>query len=375
MKVGGSVFKGDNMLFQRKKLAVVSIFSVLILLIFGGLAYYDHQKHYIETIWHENVECDDNILYVINSPILQRLKYIDQSGPARYLGPKLPAFSRYEHSIGVFALLKKFNVPFKEQVAGLFHDASHTVFSHVGDYIWAENINDYAESSYQDSIHANYLKKQNCEKILSKISLELKDIDLDHNKYLALDQKLPDMCADRIQYNIHTGVLTGKISKDDANNIVKSLDFKDGKWYFKDKESALKFAELSLYFTQNFWGAKWNTSMNIHFANALKRALSLKILTSDDMFSTDKKIMNKLTKNQDHIIQLNLQQCKEPLAPIKGCKYTKQHFTPKFRGVDPLVMQDQKLVRLSSIDMIFKSHYDEVKSWCQAGFEIDILRE
>ena len=184
------------------------------------------------------------------------------------------------------------------------------------------------------------------------------------------------MCADRIQYNIHTGVLTHKISKKEAADIINSLKFKDGKWFFNDVENAKKFAELSLYFTQNFWGAKWNTSMNIHFANILKRALKLKILSKKDMFSTDRAVINKIIKNQDHIIQLNLQQCKQPLTLIKGKKYTKQFFSPKFRGVDPLVIDDNgKLRRLSDIDIMFKNHYNEIKSWCKAGFEMDILAE
>jgi len=364
------------MFYKQRKIFIIFILSFISLSVLGYFSYKDYEYHHIETIWNEKIECDDNILKVINSPIIQRLKYIDQSGPARYLGPKLPSFTRYEHSIGILALLKKFNLSFKEQIAGLLYDSSHTVFSHVGDFIWADNINDYTESSFQDSIHMKYLKKYGCEKILKEIGLNLKDVDIENNNYLALDQSLPDMCADRIQYNIHTGVLIGKISKKDANDIVNSLGFKNSKWFFKDINLAKKFAELSLYFTQNFWGAKWNTSMNIHFANALKRALKLKILTSKDMFSTDKSIVNKLIKNQDRIIQLNLQQCKQPITRIQGQKYKKQVFHPKFRGIDPLIINQQgNLKRLSEVDIMFKNHYNEVKSWCKSGFEIDILSE
>ncbi len=364
------------MFYKYKKIFVIFTLSLIVLSILGYFSYKDYQQHHIEVMWNEKVECNDDILRIINSPIIQRLKHIDQSGPARYLGPKLPSFSRYEHSIGVLALLIKFNLSFKEQIAGLLHDASHTVFSHVGDFIWAENINDYSESSYQDSIHMKYLKEEGCDKMLREIGLTLKDIDIGKNGYLALDQTLPDMCADRIQYNIHTGILIGKISKSEAKVIIDSLGFENKKWFFTDTNTAKKFAELALYFTQNFWGAKWNTSMNIHFANALKRALKLKILTSKDMFSTDKSVVNKLIKNQDYIIQLNLQQCIQPIFHIQGKKYKKQRFYPKFRGVDPLI-KDQKgnLVRLSDVDIMFKNHYNEVKSWCKTGFEIDILDE
>ena len=108
----------------------------------AGFYFCGHNKTFQNIIiWNEKVDCAD-VMPVINSDVMQRLKDIDQSGAARYLGVKLPAFSRYEHSVGVYALLKKAGALKKEQVAGLLHDASHTVFSHVGDYIWAKKIDD-----------------------------------------------------------------------------------------------------------------------------------------------------------------------------------------------------------------------------------------
>ena len=342
-------------------------------IIYGGSWYY---SHYIETqlsVGYEKFNCKE-FLPIINSDVMQRLKYIDQSGPARYLGPGLPAFSRYEHSIGVFALLKKVGASKKELVAGLLHDASHTVFSHVGDYIWAKNINDYSEESFQDKIHLSYLHQAKVESILKIMGMNLGDVDIKKNKYPALEQDLPDMCADRIQYNLHTGLIMGLINKQDVNDIVNDLEFKDGKWFFKDPILARKFANLSLYFTQNFWGAKWNTSMNIHFANALKRALKLNIISTKDLFSNDRIVMNKLIKNQDYLIQLNLQQCKQPVDKIVGKKYTTEKYHPKFRGIDPLVKKKSgELVRLTEIDHMFKNSYVTVEKWCKDGFEIDIL--
>ena len=83
------------------------------------------------------------------------------------------------------------------------------------------------------------------------------------------------------------------IDKKDVREILNDLKFKGGKWFFKDAIIARKFANLSLYFTQNFWGAKWNTMMNIHFANALKRAIKIKLISKDELFSTDDIILNK----------------------------------------------------------------------------------
>lgn len=339
--------------------------------VYNSTTNYNHAK----TVFG-NYEYDKEILEVINSPVMQRLKNVDQSGPARYFGPVFPAFSRYDHSVGVWAILKKAGCSIKEQIAGLIHDSSHTVFSHVGDYIFAKNINDYVQDSYQDSIHLKSLQKTKVKAILEKAGFLAEDFDPEKNEYLCLEQPLPDMCADRIQYNIYTGELLGIISSDDAKAIADNIKFEKGKWFFSDKKLAKKFADLSLYFTQNFWGSKWNTSMNIHLANALKRALDLKLITVKELFSTDDIVMNKLVKNQDHLIQLNLQQCKMPLEKIPGKKYKTESFKPKFRGIDPLIKKENgKFVRLTKLDHMFKNHYEAVKKWCNDGFDLDILTD
>lgn len=58
------------------------------------------------------------LLEIINSPTLQRLKDIDQAG---YFEPYFPGtcHSRFEHSVGVCSLLKKYGAPIEEQIAGL----------------------------------------------------------------------------------------------------------------------------------------------------------------------------------------------------------------------------------------------------------------
>ncbi|MBQ7524652.1 MAG: hypothetical protein IJT08_03535, partial [Alphaproteobacteria bacterium] len=253
--------------------------------------------------------------------------------------------------------------------------ASHTVFSHVGDYIWAKDINDYADESFQNSIHLKYLHDNKLEDVLELLDMSLQNMDVENGQYRALEQPLPDMCADRIQYNIHTGVILGKLSKTEANDIASDLHFEEGRWFFTDPQIAKKFAEISLYCTQNFWGARWNTSMNIHFSNALKRAVDLKLLTMKDIFTTDAEVLKKVTESDDEVIKLNLQQCEQPVSRIPGKSYKTEFFKPKFRGVNPLVKDKSgKLRRLTELDPMFRNYYESVKKWCDEGFEIDILQ-
>ncbi|GHT88437.1 hypothetical protein FACS1894113_0860 [Alphaproteobacteria bacterium] len=335
--------------------------------------FYQSQKVEFETCWGDKFTIPSEIVAIIETPAMQRLLGVDQAGPARYFGVGLPAFSRFEHSLEVWALLKMKGADIKEQAVGLLHDASHTAFSHVGDYIFAKNTSDFTEQSYQDSIHDTYMKNSGLENLLTKIGLNIDRINPDCGEYWMLEQSLPDMCADRIQYNVKTGLLFKLITEEDAKNIMQDVTFKDGKWFFNNKNLASKFAKLSVHFTKNFWGKAENTLLNICFSLTIKRALKLKIITEKDLFSTDSELLTQIMKSSDKIIQLTLQQCDNPLETIPGQTYKTEHFCPKFRGIDPLILIDGKCIRLSEIDEEFKKCYEEVEAWCEVGYDIRYL--
>jgi HD superfamily phosphohydrolase len=323
-------------------------------------------------IWVVDPEDDVVLKEIINSDVIQRLKKIDQSGPPRYFGPKLPAFSRYDHSLGVLAILQKAGASKFEQISGLLHDSSHTVFSHLGDYLFAKKkITKYTEKSYQDSTHLTYLQTK-AGSLLKKLNIKVEDIDPNNEKFTMLEQSLPDMCADRIQYNIHTGLLFGIISHREARDVVADLQFNDGKWFFTNPVLAKKFATLSVRFTQEFWGAKWNVMMNIHMKNAVKRAIKLGLITGKDIFSTDDIVLDKLSSSDDEIIKLNLRRCDKHEEEVDDPSFVTEQFYPKFRGIDPLVQTESGLVRLTEIDADFKAYYERVKGWCAKGYSLRV---
>ena len=101
------------------------------------------------------------LLELIDSQAFQRLKSIHQYGVSYYTTHR-EEYTRYDHSLGVFAILRLKNASLEEQIAGLLHDVSHTVFSHVGDWIFQEN-------EYQDLIHSDFLERYGLGDILRKI--------------------------------------------------------------------------------------------------------------------------------------------------------------------------------------------------------------
>ncbi|MBI2636570.1 MAG: HD domain-containing protein, partial [Parcubacteria group bacterium] len=93
---------------------------------------------------------DPLALSLIALPAFQRLYQVGQYG-SYWFGLPHANTNRAEHSLGVYYLLKHFGASYEEQIAGLLHDISHTVFSHVIDYVY----NDVSTQGVQDRAHAS----------------------------------------------------------------------------------------------------------------------------------------------------------------------------------------------------------------------------
>lgn len=339
------------------------------------------QSLVVETVWGTETITDPCAIELINSSMMQRLHHIDQSGPQSYFGIAdngepliVPHFSRFEHSVGVYLLLVKAGVPHDEQIAGLMHDASHTVFSHVGDMVFGKGD---GAKSYQDGIHIDYLHSyDDVTKILHRYNMRIEDMDPDKEEYTALERPLPDLCADRIQYIIHTGVILSCITQDQAREIVQDLEFKNGLWFFKNVEIAHRFASISLYCLQALWGGHVNSFFYLIFKQMLLRALELELVTAHDLhYSIDKKILEVLSQSNDTYIQRLFQYTDnwEQWYKVVPYDHSDINYRIKFRGVNPYVLINGALQRLTAIHSAYASEYEKEKQWCHNGYGLQLL--
>lgn len=328
-------------------------------------------KQTVSTVWGQE-EMDHPLLeQLLASPAMERIKKIDQSGPPAYFG-YTPPFSRYDHCVGVWALLKHAGVTLEEQSAGLLHDASHTVFSHLADMLFCHDTRTHA-CSYQDSIHEWFLEKMDIPKLTLPYEIPLAMLNPDNENYAALERPLPHLCADRIQYNIHTGVIFKVISNKEAQEIVHDLQFKNGVWFFTSVPTAKKFAKLPLLFTKQLWGSPYNHIFYQFFSEILRQSFSDKLFTKEDFhFGTDQALLEKIQASSNHIIQTLLKKCTDIFAQFTVVPYGKGTYNhkPKCSGIDPLVMTRQGVKRLREIDPEFDQEFKEVQDWCTAGYGI-----
>ena len=340
----------------------------------------------ISTVFGDVNEQNQVILELIDSKAMQRLKYIDQSGPEPYFILNTPSFSRYEHSIGVYALLKRYNLTPTEQIAGLLHDASHTVFSHLADQIFQKGLD--RTESYQDNIHNWYLQQMHIDDIIAKSNLSTNDISPKNDKFFALEQPYPDMNADRIEYNLHTALVFNDLEQSEIQQILQSLHFENNKWYFIDVKNATKLANLSTNYTKSFWGSAHNAAIYTTAAAAVKYALDKKILCANDLhFGVDQDIVKLLRDNNDPILKkliIIMENIDDYFIETKPNNFD-VHQLVKMRGIDPLVMHNQQLQRLSAVNADFKHELEITQQYAKRGvylkfknindkFILDLLR-
>lgn len=305
---------------------------------------------------------------LLTAPSMKRLEHINQYGITPFI-KDLPPYSRYTHSVGVMVLLRLYGAPLTEQIAGLLHDVSHTVFSHVGDFLYTASHND----SYQDTIHEWFIAQTELKGILESHGYSISDIIHKNGTFLLLEREIPDICADRLEYVLYGGQLKGIISKEDITHLLKHLKTRDTHWYFDDIQAARMFADCALSLTKNEFASASGLITYKWAAQALHRACDIKLIDKHEIhFSIDQDVWKKLSESQDEQIKDHMHKLKNFTKII--CLSTPEdydvHMIGKFRGINPFVLVDNKLVRLTACDPAFKKEYDKVKEVIAQGWYI-----
>ncbi len=295
------------------------------------------------------------VLELIKTLSFQRLKEISQVVHAPIYLKILnlpfikPQVYRFEHSLGVFVLLKIFGAPFEEQISGLIHDLSIPVFSHSVDYALKEGSE--IDHSFHDKIHKEFVKNSEIPKILKRFGFDINYI-LDDKNFPLKEKLLPELCADRIDYSIRDAVAYGIISKKEAEEFFENLRAIKNSWVFEDFESAKKFAKFYKKMNDYFYSGIATALMFRTVGDSLAYSLSRGIISQEDLFTTDERVLRKIKKfrKSDKKLELFLKRCEGNTAFKIDKKNYDAHCFCKSRVVDPLFKTKGSIKRLSRVD-------------------------
>ncbi len=309
---------------------------------------------YTDRVYGEFDITEPVILELINSSSIQRLKDIDQAG-YRPLWTKQDVdvgeydHSRLAHSIGVYLLLKKYNAFLKEQIAGLIHDVSHSAFSHCIDYVLDSGSEQ--EHDHQDNVFESFIRKTEVPEIIKKYGFDLKYI-LDNENFPLKEKDLPDLCADRIDYSLRAAVIFGELNDEDKKYLLDNLTVENNNWVFKNFESAEKYAELFLKLNTVYYSGFPSAVMFRTVGDYLRYALQKGYISENDLYTTDKIVLEKVRNflDKDKKLKLLWERMNNKVKVSNNpTNYDAQVFC-KSRVVNPLFKSNGKLKRISEVE-------------------------
>lgn len=296
-----------------------------------------------------NISFDDPIIVdLLATPALERLKGVDMGGYYEIYFPH-SKHSRFEHSVGVAWLLKRFGASLEEQVSGLLHDVSHSAFSHTIDY--ALSSSNQAAQSYQDDIHEDYIKRTILPIILKKYNFSVEDI-LDDTRHPLKENNLPDLCADRIDYILRGGIAYGVLSFAEAQGFLNALVAKDGRWIFCDYEKARKFAEVFRRINHSYYSNIETALMFRTTGDWMAYALEKKYISLSELYTTDDEVIEKINgfvETDGHLRKLWERMNRKVKYSLEETR-AERSTVCKSRMVDPLCFVDGVIRRVSDVD-------------------------
>ena len=159
----------------------------------------------------------------INTPAMQRLKGIGLLCGTDWtpLYQNRFYYSRLDHSIGVALIVWNFTKDKKQTLAGLFHDISTSIFSHVAEF----RKGDALTQSESENLTENVIRssKEICE-LLKQDKIKIEEVK-DYHIYPIADNERPQLSADRLEYMFPSGAsLQGSWTLNQIKQVYKKIE-------------------------------------------------------------------------------------------------------------------------------------------------------
>lgn len=322
---------------------------------------------YRDMIYGEVTISEPVLLALLDTAVLQRLQGIMQHGISGLIGVTTP-ITRYEHSVGAMLLVRRLGGSLVEQMAALLHDASHTAFSHVIDYV----VDGHDAQSYHDEIKEAYLAQTELPGLLAAYGYDWRHF-LDEMAFPLLEQPSPRLCADRLDYFLRDAVGLGLADEKQVQYALDSLVVADGRIAVNNLEAARWLAYTYIQADDASWANFREVGLYEVTAQAIRRALAIGVLTEADFFLTDEPFWQKLQAGQDAELQRWLAWVAPETQFVWDEAVPNFRVSTKLRAIDPDVRVGGVLRPLSVLDADFAAHRQAYLSSKQGKWPMRII--
>lgn len=222
---------------------------------------------------------------LLNSSILQRLKKVRQNG-ANVLVDNRLCDSRYNHSVGVMLLTKMLGGSEEDQIVALLHDASHTAFSHVADFVFG-----YPNQDFHNQIKTEFWQSKQALEVIQEFGLTAKELDTTRNKIV----KGKGVNADRIDYMLRDLKAINGISHPEYSSIINGLKMGEtGEIECDTLDTARLLFNKFLKVNKEVYFNPKAEAAGVALAVILRKMYENGLLSKHDFFLTDDQVIEKI---------------------------------------------------------------------------------
>jgi hypothetical protein len=309
--------------------------------------------HYDDAIYGK-AEIDVPVLLeLLESNAMGRLKGISQHGVTALIGIT-PPFSRFEHSVGAMLLVRQLGADVREQVSALLHDVSHTAFSHVIDFVF----DDQSGQSYHEEKKEEFVSSSDIPAILERHGMDWREF-MDESQFPLLEQPLPALCADRLDYVLRDLEFLKLASRAEIREVVESLEVAAGKIVVNSPDMARWLAYTFIEVDRASWSSFWEVGLYQLAAEGIKAAKRSGLVGETDLWGSDTALWEKL-QSADHP---EVRDWIKRITPGTRFTWDEAHpvfrVAPKVRSIDPAVVTGNSVTLLSELDTTFRRYRNE----------------
>jgi HD superfamily phosphohydrolase len=307
------------------------------------------------------------LLDLLESQAIGRLRGVLQHGVTALLGVTKP-ITRFQHSVGVMLLVRRVGGGIKEQVAALLHDVSHTAFSHVIDHVF----HDQGTQSYHERQKAWWIERTDAPTVLARHGYDWHDF-LDDEPFPLLEQPLPRLCADRLDYFLRDGSALGVMSDTEVASTLKHLVVREGRMAVDDIAIAQLLGERFMAADDSSWSNPAELVLYELTARAIRAALERRVFTEEALWGTDESLWDRLRKSSDAEVMRWVGLTERRPGFVTDTVAPTICIRPKVRAIDPDVATTDGLRPLSEIDESFRRRREDYVRRKTEGISVRLL--
>jgi len=176
-----------------------------------------------------------------------------------------------------------------------------------------------------------------------------------------LENDLPDICADRLDYALRDGLHLQILSRQQVRQVLKGLIVHKNEFVFSNVEAAFTYSFNFFLLNLMYYGSATEAHFNNDFGNLVKYAVKNKVLRESDWFTDDIYLTNKLKKSKNMKIRAWLGKYNNRMAVYEDKENPDEIYPKKIRIVDPKILIKGSLARLSELSSAYEKIINDYK--------------